>query len=305
MQRILILIHNVQNETTSPDFRKFKNALDQFVDTKHYSVTMGTLRDLVFEVSADNMNIYDPKRGFSLADFDLVVFRIVRKELSRVAACCQFLQVQGIPYIDSYNKPVAISKAAAAFVGRANNIPIIPTLFSNAQQLQEMAQNDQLPFSYPMVIKDQNGKKGRLNFLVHNKKEAIAALTTPDATEFVMQQFIPNEGDYRVLIMGGKIALVIHRKSRSDSYLNNTSQGGTAELVDVSQVDKTMLDDAKRAAALEEIEVAGVDLIIDSKTGKHYIMEVNSSPQLASGAFPERKTKAYVDYLQRRASAKQ
>jgi glutathione synthase/RimK-type ligase-like ATP-grasp enzyme len=302
MKRILILIHNVQNEAASPNFGKFKAALDAFVDPSQYSVTMGALRDLVFEVSPDSMDIYDPKRGFSLADFDLVVFRIVRKEWSRVAACCQFLQTKNIPYVDSYNKPSAVSKASAAFVGRANGIPVIPTIFSRVDLLIEMVNTDALPFDYPFVVKDQNGKKGRLNYLVQNKEEAITALSTPGETEFVIQEYIPNDGDYRVLIMGGEIALIIHRRSEAGAYLNNTSQGGAAELIESAQLDKSMLDDALRAAAIEEVEVAGVDLMIDSRTGKHYIMEVNSSPQLASGAFPERKTKAYVEYLQRMAA---
>ncbi|HEU4914335.1 MAG TPA: hypothetical protein VFT16_02920 [Candidatus Saccharimonadales bacterium] len=302
MKRILILIHHVKDEAASPNFGKFKTALDAFVDSSKYTVTMGALRDLVFEVSPTGMDIYDPKRGFSLADFDLVVFRIVRKEWSRVAACCQFLQAKNIPYIDSYNKPAAVSKASAAFVGRAHGIPVIPTLFSRADLLTEMVHTDAIPFDYPFVIKDQNGKKGRLNYLVQNKEEALAALSTPGETEFVIQEYIPNDGDYRVLIMGGEIALIIHRQSEAGAYLNNTSQGGTAQLIDPAELDKSMLDDALRAAALDEVEVAGVDLMIDNRTCRHYIMEVNSSPQLTSGAFPERKTKAYVEYLQRLAA---
>jgi len=55
--------------------------------------------------------------------------------------------------------------------------------------------------------------------------------------------------------------------------------------------------DVVLSAKLENLQIAGVDLMFDSETGQHYILEVNSSPQLATGAVTDLKLKAYTDYL--------
>src|SRR5690606_3292372 len=98
---------------------------------------------------------------------------------------------------------------------------------------------------------------------------------------------IPNEGDYRILVFGGKPVLALYRRSQEESHLNNTSQGATADLVSVDAIDPTIVADVIQAAAVEKFEVAGVDAMIDRVTGRHYILEVNQSPQLATGAFPD------------------
>ena len=51
------------------------------------------------------------------------------------------------------------------------------------------------------------------------------------------------------------------------------------------------------AIATAESPIQAVDLMFDSETGQHYILEVNSSPQLATGAVTNLKLKAYTDYL--------
>jgi len=43
--------------------------------------------------------------------------------------------------------------------------------------------------------------------------------------------------------------------------------------------------------------ISGVDVIVDKNTNKHYFLEVNSQPQLMSGAFVEEKAQLVADYF--------
>ena len=95
----------------------------------------------------------------------------------------------------------------------------------------------------------------------------------------------------------GHVSVIIHRQAQTDSHLNNTSQGAVAKVVDISNFSAKIINDVIQSAENEKLDVAGVDLMIDRNTGQHYIIEVNSSPQLATGAVPEQKMKAYTDYL--------
>lgn len=295
-KKILVLVHQ-KTSPTDKNWTFFKNAVINALDDDFYEVTMGALCDLTYELSDHEHKIYDSKRGFSLTDFDLVVFRIIRQEFARAASCASLLIEKGIPYIDSSIQPSSRSKYSAAAIRREAGFNTISSVYSNNLILGEMVNSDHLPVSYPIVLKDVNGRKGMFNFIANDKEAAALILANNPEVQFIVQEFIPNGGDYRFLVFGGKVALVIYRQAMAGSHLNNTSQGATSQIVPVEQFDQKILDDVVRAAQLEHLEVAGVDIMIDNVTSKHYVVEVNSSPQLATGGSPELKMKAYAEYL--------
>jgi glutathione synthase/RimK-type ligase-like ATP-grasp enzyme len=294
-KRVLILI----DKYTGPDNKNwtfFHESVSRHLGSD-IDVQMGTLRDFTYEIDAEGDRIFDRERGFSIGDFDLVIFRFIRREYARAATCASYLQQRSIPYIDSQVQPWSWSKYSAEVHRGSSGLNIIPSVFSTNAILAEMLEADELPFGYPIIIKDVNGRKGRLNFIVNTKHEAVQLLTEYVDTEFIVQQFIENEGDYRLLVMGGEIKLAIYRTAVSGSHLNNTSQGASSAVVDVATLPGEIVADALTAARLEKLEVAGVDVMLDKQTGKHYVIEVNSSPQLATGAVPELKLDAYATYL--------
>lgn len=295
-KNILVLI-NQKTSPTDKNWTFFKRTLTEAIDDSKFEVTMGALCDFVYELSDGEHRIYDRQRGFSLDDFDLVVFRIIRKELARASSCASLLQEKGIPYIDSMIQPSPRSKYSAAAIRRSAGFNTIKSVYSNNSQLISLIEAGELKIPFPLVLKDVNGRRGMLNFVAKNKVEAIKVLSENPEVQFIIQEFVPNDGDYRFLVFGGKVVLVIHRQAQSGSHLNNTSQGGVSKLVDIGSFSQIILDDVVLAAKLEKLEVAGVDIMIDTNTNKHYVVEVNSSPQLATGGSPELKMKAYSDYL--------
>lgn len=260
-------------------------------------VTMGELKTLVFETSDQGARIYDPVYGFDMSEFDLVVFKSIRQQYGRIAACASYLQEKSIPYVDTRVQPGAWTKYSAQAMHHAAGLPVIPAVFSSTECLIGCIEDDRLPFSYPIIIKDVNGNKGKFNFIARNPSEAVAILSSHMDIEFMLQKFIPNNGDYRCLVLGGEMKMAFLRKAKDGSHLNNTSMGAQAELVEVTSFSKEILNDVIRAATTEQLEVAGVDLIIDRETNRHYIIEVNGSPQMATGALPDQKMAHYGKYL--------
>ncbi|HSX30923.1 MAG TPA: hypothetical protein VLE99_03335 [Candidatus Saccharimonadales bacterium] len=293
-KKVLILIHEKSKKPIDPNWELFRDGLAKRMDAE---IVMGTLRGLVFEASANGIKVYDPVLGFSLEDFNLVVFRIIRSNWARVSACCSLLKQKGIPYIDTQYEPRPLSKYASEFIRYTSGLPIIHTVFSSNERLAELFSSPTPPIAFPVIVKDMNGRKGRLNFLAQTADELRRILIEHPDVEFVVQEFIPNDGDYRCVVMGGDIKLIVRRQAKSGSHLNNTSQGASFEQVDVASLGEPVVRDVLRAAEIEGVQVAGVDLMFDRRSGQHHILEVNSSPQLLTGAFPDLKMQAYADYL--------
>ena len=294
-KRILILIKEKQSDSDK-NWEFFRSTVQTALG-EDIEITMGELTSLTFESDGLDSKVYDRDRGWSLDEFDLVVFRLIRKEFATASACASFLIAKNIPYIDTETQPGGRSKYAAGVLRQSVGLSTIPTVHGSHTTLSKMIEREELPFAYPIVIKDNFGKKGRLNFIAHNKAAALQIMRENEEVDFIIQSFIQNEGDYRILVFGGTPVLVIYRQAQGSSHLNNTSQGAVASIVPLSEVDPTILEDAKRAADVEHLEVAGVDIVTNHLNGQHYVIETNSSPQIASGAFPDLKTRAYADYL--------
>jgi len=162
------------------------------------------------------------------------------------------------------------------------------------------------PLEYPFIAKAADAFGGAMNFLVTDYSDLKTALNAHKEQFFVLQEFIPNNFDYRVIVMDGVIKLVMRRSrdASSGSHLNNTSAGATGEFVSIDQLSNEMQEDALKAATLTlRSDFAGVDLIVDSKTGQHYILEVNEAPAIQTGENPSLKIATLMDHLKNRAHA--
>jgi glutathione synthase/RimK-type ligase-like ATP-grasp enzyme len=140
---------------------------------------------------------------------------------------------------------------------------------------------------------------GANNWFVHDFDEFSRIVALPHEQLFVVQQYIPNDCDYRVLVFGGEVKAVMRRSRQSDdTHVNNTSAGGQGDMVALSDFPGEWQTIAlKAAAAVNRSDLAGVDIIVDTETGKPYVLEVNKSPQIETGSNIDAKTSIFVDYI--------
>ena len=152
-------------------------------------------------------------------------------------------------------------------------------------------------FTFPCILKAVDGSKGDDNYLAKDHAQLTELLREHTNVNFMVQNFIPNDGDLRLLFIGlDREPLVFSRVSDGSSHLNNTSKGGAGKFID-SGLDPHYLRDARKAAEVLNREIGGVDIIVNKETGKHYVLEVNTTPALATGYGGDRKVAAYTEFL--------
>jgi glutathione synthase/RimK-type ligase-like ATP-grasp enzyme len=150
----------------------------------------------------------------------------------------------------------------------------------------------------PFIFKAIDGSTGEFNYLIKSEEQLKKVIADSHGFHYIAQAFIPNESDLRVLIVGDEIKLVIERRRADDStHLNNTSQGAQATLLSVNDLSESLQNLSLQAAKMMNRDVAGVDVMLEKDTGIPFILEVNASPQIASGAFAAEKVDIYADFF--------
>lgn len=253
------------------------------------------LSELFFELSREKVAIYHPEKKFDLRDFDLVVIRHIGKMAVEAHAITQYCENFGIKYTDTYlNRLLLDNKMSTEFLLWFNGVKNWPhTFYGNLTEMKRRFSE----FGEKAILKDNEGSKGRLNFLVKSTDEIQQIHDANPDIKFVLQEFIPNNGDLRVLIFNDKPVMVIERRSEGKSHLNNTSQGGTATILPLEAVSDEMLEISKKAAKFTKLQVAGVDVMTDLRNGDIYLLEINNAPQVSSGSFMEEKSEKYAKML--------
>ncbi len=263
---------------------------------------MTSLTNLVYDISSGPV-ITDSLTGSDIASYDFVVLRNVGKNPDLGITAAHYLYRKNVPFIDSYLLMRGSGKLACAMMRTNAGLSTPRTVYAKAGLLGDYVEANK-PFKYPFILKADDGKKGRDNYLVKDSEELKTRLSESPQVRFIAQEYIENDGDLRVLVLDGKVGLIIRRTAAEGSHLNNTSQGGEAEILNTSSISEDVTEDAIKAAEVEGLEVAGVDIIFDKNTGKHYFLEVNRAPQLGTGSFPDEKISAYAEMIKNRVEGR-
>jgi hypothetical protein len=130
--------------------------------------------------------------------------------------------------------------------------------------------------SFPVILKPNAGSRGDGIVLVKNLSDINKLKKLKN---YVCQNYINNDGDWRIIVIGGAPVGVLLRKGKKDQFINNISKGadGSAEN-DIETL--TMLRKiSTKVASLFHSNFCGVDIIRDSITGEYFVLELNTAPQ--------------------------
>ncbi len=155
-------------------------------------------------------------------------------------------------------------------------INCIPTFqFQTKDEIIQAIENKILHL--PFITKPNIGSKGNGVILIRNIYNLEQC--EKNFSEMVFQNFIKNSGDYRVFILGGKAIGVIKRIAKNGGFLNNISQGGSAETVTDTKILKILNNIGSAVASAFHLTICGVDIIYDEIEKKFFFLEVNTTPQ--------------------------
>lgn len=296
-KRILIL-HRVEDRDTYDNSEKLTDYLHQATGAADF--TPATFEELLFSYTDEKLAVRIGTTGVDVASFDAIfMFGWFKTKLLEDLAhsVALYAQYKNVPCLNSEalyerSKSKLSQYVAAATVG----VSLTPFAFSCTSNTLEQFQGHP-ELSGDLIVKAIMGNRGNDNYKVNGLNDALKILGDYEDTPFVLQSFVPNDGDLRLIVLGDEVKLVIGRRASGDTHLSNTSKGGQATNIPVQEVPSAIKEDALRMARVLRREVSGIDMIVHKETGQHYLLEANNMPQLATGAFVQEKAQVLSDYF--------
>lgn len=259
------------------------------------SVDVATYNDLGFLIDGNEASIVNYLTGDDLRVYSKILvlstslYHAQNYIFSALACYCRKYNIEMLD--DSFTNCDGKLYAMWRFWEKGVRVP--KTAFGPADFLAEVLER----FGSPAVLKSVNGTKGRDNYLVRSGEEIKEIVERDPDTRYILQNYIPNDGDYRIVVTNFEAKLAIYRSANGKDFRNNTSLGGEASLVPLDELDSEVIKLATEAAKALNIKIAGADILQNRETGEYSVLEVNRTPQLASGAFTETKLEVIRELL--------
>ncbi|SFZ98538.1 Ribosomal protein S6 glutaminyl transferase [hydrothermal vent metagenome] len=130
-------------------------------------------------------------------------------------------------------------------------------------------------------------------------------LNQMDLRFFYVEKFLKYDNtDFRVDIVDGEFVSCYGRKASGTDWRTNITSGGS---VFMREANDEVVNLAKRAAEVCEIDIAGVDIIYDEEREEYVVLEVNGIPAFATPEqekigldFNDKKIDLIVDLIDRK-----
>ena len=275
-----------QNAEASGEIHDFikEVAGDQFeVLSTHLDLITYTIAPGVFEA-------HDSRNNLDLHTVDMVFIRGPKISItsSQASYLCRFCAWNGVKFLNDYSIYYSGTKVAQTIVFLEEGLPFLRTAYA-ANKALLIAYAEQ-KFGYPYVLKSSTASHGDSNYLVYSAEQAQQIISGETGVDFLAQEFCPNDRDYRLLLLRD-LSLTFERRGTAGSHLNNTSKGGEAKLA-AGTVPDYIFRQAHKVADRLGLTIAGVDVMPHLHTGEYYFLEINSQPQLRTGALLEEKKTA-------------
>ncbi len=252
-------------------YKSWVGYLPRFVEEgkqQGVEVFLGHFAQMVLEVNDGVKVVVD---GQGVEDFDLVYVRSVgeyHEEMAILAEYCRMHQVKLLERtlrdgnVDRDHKSYEALKLLEAGLGYPKSF------FGSAPMTLKYLRKLKM---WPVVIKDTGGRRGRGAYLVRDIETVEKIYLGRSKRNYLVQEYIENDGEYRVWVIGGKVIGAMHRPVRVGGF----------ELVGITgkskpiELDAEMKELAVKAAEALEVDVAGIDMVRGLRDGKPYVLEVN------------------------------
>lgn len=200
--------------------------------------------------------------------------RIKRKNSEFATLLCEMLDIKKVPFSDTVNTRYSDigGKIVQALWFAHHDIPHPLSIICTESAYNANKTTILKQISFPCVVKDKS-QRGQGVWKTETRQE-LEKIISEIKGVFIIQEFIPNDYDIRILVWD-KTVLGAIKRSSADGFLNNISKGGKAGLIDLSDTEKKL---SIQACKVSKLDFGGVD-IIRTENGP-IVLEVNKSPQI-------------------------
>lgn len=258
------------------------NTLNEITNTLPFKIkhTNAELEDLVFIIKNNKLEIL--LEGKSVTNFDFVWLSSNWDVRDIAYALKQFLDSKNIP---STIAEKTISKLTDHVVFSLNNLNTPNTIFLNIAEAHKHLKIIKKICRYPIIIKDIKGHGGTFSKLVKNEKELLQyAEKLPKNRRYMLQEFIPNEFDWGIIVTHNKVTSAEKSYPRKGEFRNNARRGAKEVFVPVNDVPEKVKKLALAACKTLGPKWLRADIIFNNNTKEPYLLEVNRVPGVTSNS---------------------
>lgn len=215
------------------------------------------------------------KSGKRLEDYGVIYFKFVKHYREEASLIMDFIddEVKVVDSVLRRGRPSDFCKIhqMKAMIDAGLNIPRF--VMGRLKYLRYEAVKK---FEYPLILKGSQGDRRSQVFKFFNDAswdkgwEVFCEREVNEGQRYVLQEYIENTEDYRVMVLGNRVLGVMKRATGENPLLKNIFT--KAKLTDY------VLERAIIAAKACEIEVAGVDVVFKEGVKEPYFWEVNRAP---------------------------
>jgi len=214
-------------------------------------------------------------KNTDLCEFDAVYLRLLGNDLMYGEHLPEILDENNVyTQLESEALAIASNKFHMMKVLGESGLPVPDSIYTLSTEETERAGET---LGYPNIIKIISGYGGK-GVIKANSESDIGPITdalTLFEQEICVQEYIDNPGeDIRITVVGDE-TFAYKRVGGEEEFRSNISAGGNRESFEPSE---EMKESAINAARLCGLDIAGIDIIEDEKTGEIYLGEVNASP---------------------------
>lgn len=273
---------SVDQQSLTQLYAYFKETLPDF------NISATYLDKIAFAISPEEFTAFDTQNNRDLGSFDMIYIRGPRIRLNSPYAyyVSRYAAANEIVCVNDYSIYYPGTKISQTIVFREQRAPFLKTIYCADNQIMVETAGEQL--SYPFILKTNVGSHGDSNYLVTSQEDAQQRLANEPEVDFLAQEFCPNNRDYRLLLCNGE-SLLFERKGDGVSHINNTSKGAAATQADLAILPAEIVAKARTVADCLGLMVSGVDVMPHLDTNDYYFLEINTQPQLRTGALLEEK----------------
>jgi ribosomal protein S6--L-glutamate ligase len=258
--------------------------------------------DLVLRQSGGSFEIFYQAKP--LSRYRLFYFRAVGGAVEWANLLVLYAQKKGIPIIDDYLAvwgPIRRLKSISGVILAQEGVAYPKTSLAVNQEklLKEVKQ-----FSFPLVLKISKGGRHGIGTLLCKDRQTLLRIIKGriEKSAFLVQEYIPNDGDYRLFLIGYQVLGGFKRQKKEEKLMLNRSLGPSEK---IERIPAEVGDLAQKAAQVLKVEISAIDLVVDKRSKKPVIIEVNEAPQFR--VFQKRTgvdvAQKIVEYLVKKAEA--
>lgn len=165
----------------------------------------------------------------------------------------------------------------------SHGINIPNTFYVPISKLETSIRNIERVCRYPVIIKITRGAQGKGVHLAKNRAElkSVIQKDLKKSRQYICQEFIPNEYDYRIIVSDRKKILSAEKRIRKNGEFRNNAHLGAQEVfLDKDNLPKALSTISVKSARALKLDWTGADIVQSTENDMFYILELNRKPGL-------------------------